>query len=212
MMSLVYKDFMNLKVQAKLYLLIIAVWTVVAGIERNSSFLGGVLSIFSILIAITSCAYDERAGWDKYALTMPIGKRELVLSKYVVSFLILGAGMLVFTGLNVYLQTEPTEFLGQIGIFVALGILVADIVLPIIFRFGTEKGRTFLMLIFLVPAVLGLVLGEMEIPVNITLSEMELCAFMLGVAILLLPLSVWMSFRMYGRRDMRTNGSKNINN
>lgn len=212
MMSLVYKDFMNLKVQAKLYLLIIAVWTVVAGIERNSSFLGGVLSIFSILIAITSCAYDERAGWDKYALTMPIGKRELVLSKYVVSFLILGAGMLVFIGLNVYLQTEPTEFLGQIGIFVALGILVADIILPIIFRFGTEKGRTFLMLIFLVPAVLGLVLGEMEIPVNVTLSEMELCAFMLGVAILLLPLSVWMSFRMYGRRDMRTNGSKNINN
>ncbi len=212
MMSLVYKDFMNLKVQAKLYLLIIAVWTVVAGIERNSSFLGGVLSIFSILIAITSCAYDERAGWDKYALTMPIGKRELVLSKYVVSFLILGAGMLVFIGLNVYLQTEPTEFLGQIGIFVALGILVADIVLPIIFRFGTEKGRTFLMLIFLVPAVLGLVMGEMEIPVNVTLSEMELCAFMLGVAILLLPLSVWMSFRMYGRRDMRTNGSKNINN
>ena len=212
MMSLVYKDFMNLKVQAKLYLLIIAVWTVVAGIERNSSFLGGVLSIFSILIAITSCAYDERAGWDKYAPTMPIGKRELVLSKYVVSFLILGAGMLVFIGLNVYLQTEPTEFLGQIGIFVALGILVADIVLPIIFRFGTEKGRTFLMLIFLVPAVLGLVMGEMEIPVNVTLSEMELCAFMLGVAILLLPLSVWMSFRMYGRRDMRTNGSKNINN
>ena len=212
MMSLVYKDFMNLKVQAKLYLLIIAVWTVVAGIERNSSFLGGVLSIFSILIAITSCAYDERAGWDKYALTMPIGKRELVLSKYVVSFLILGAGMLVFIGLNVYLQTEPMEFLGQIGIFVSLGILVADIVLPIIFRFGTEKGRTFLMLIFLVPAVLGLVMGEMEIPVNVTLSEMELCAFMLGVAILLLPLSVWMSFRMYGRRDMRTNGSKNINN
>ena len=212
MMSLVYKDFMNLKVQAKLYLLIIAVWTVVAGIERNSSFLGGVLSIFSILIAITSCAYDERAGWDKYALTMPIGKRELVLSKYVVSFLILGAGMLVFIGLNVYLQTEPTEFLGQIGIFVALGLLAADIVLPIIFRFGTEKGRTFLMLIFLVPAVLGLVMGEMEIPVNVTLSEMELCAFMLGVAILLLPLSVWMSFRMYGRRDMRTNGSKNINN
>ncbi|MCI8317270.1 MAG: ABC-2 transporter permease [Lachnospiraceae bacterium] len=112
MMSLVYKDFMNLRVQAKLYALIIAVWTVVAGMEKNPSFLGGVLSIFSILIAITSCAYDERAGWDKYALTMPIGKRELVLSKYVVSFLILGVGMLVFTGLNLYLQTEPMEFLG----------------------------------------------------------------------------------------------------
>ncbi|RKJ48806.1 ABC-2 transporter permease [bacterium 1XD42-54] len=208
MMSLVYKDFMNLRVQAKLYALIIAVWTVVAGMEKNPSFLGGVLSIFSILIAITSCAYDERAGWDKYALTMPIGKRELVLSKYVVSFLILGVGMLVFTGLNLYLQTEPMEFLGQIGIFVALGLLAADIVLPIIFRFGTEKGRTFLMLIFLVPAVLGLVLGELELPLKVTLTEMELSIGMLGVGILLLPLSMWMSFRMYGRRDMRSNENR----
>lgn len=90
----------------------------------------------------------------------------------------------------------------------ALGLLAADIVLPIIFRFGTEKGRTFLMLIFLVPAVLGLVLGELELPLKVTLTEMELSIGMLGVGILLLPLSMWMSFRMYGRRDMRSNENR----
>ncbi len=64
------------------------------------------------------------------------------------------------------------------------------------------------MLIFLVPAVLGLVLGELELPLKVTLTEMELSIGMLGVGILLLPLSMWMSFRMYGRRDMRSNENR----
>lgn len=204
MRSLIYKDFANLKVQGKLYVLIMGIWAVTAWVEKNPSFLGGILAVFSVLITITTCAYDERSGWDKYALTMPVGKRELVLSKYVISLLTLAVGMLVFVGLNLLLQIEPSEFLLLTGIFTALGLIVMDVVLPIIFRFGTEKGRILLILVFLVPTVLGLLMEKSSLNLQVSLSADGMCMLALGLGVILFPVSAYFSLVLYGRRELRS--------
>lgn len=202
MMSLLYKDLMNLKQQARIYLLIIGIWIVVAGMENNPSFLGGVLAVFSILIAITAYAYDEKNGWDKYALTMPLGRRELVLSKYALALLTLVCSMVLFVGLNVALRTPGKEFLSLSCIFLALGLLVMDVVLPLIFRFGVEKGRVVLMLAFLIPSVIGLVGGEL-IPDSVTrilFSEASMYVWV-AAGVVLLPVSASVSLAIYQRKE-----------
>ena len=202
MMSLLYKDLMNLKQQARIYLLIIGIWIVVAGMENNPSFLGGVLAVFSILIAITAYAYDEKNGWDKYALTMPLGRRELVLSKYALALLTLVCSMVLFVGLNVALRSPGKEFLDLSCIFLALGLLVMDVVLPLIFRFGVEKGRVVLMLAFLIPSVIGLVGGEL-IPDSVTrilFSEASMYVWV-AAGVLLVPVSAFISLAIYQRKE-----------
>lgn len=201
MMSLVYKDLMNLKQQGRIYLLIVAVWVVVAGMERNPSFLGGVLSVWSVLIAITAYAYDEKAGWDKYALTMPVGKKELILSKYVLAVLILGCGMALFLGFNAVLGTEEKEFFELICIFLALGLLAIDVILPLIFRFGVEKGRVILILVFLIPSAIGLIGAGIPISVNNILSSEAFGILSAAAGALLLPVSAAISFAVYCRKE-----------
>ncbi|MDO4324137.1 MAG: ABC-2 transporter permease [Lachnospiraceae bacterium] len=201
MMSLVYKDLMNLKQQGRIYILIMGIWAVVAGMERNPAFLGGVLSVFSVLVAITAYAYDEKAGWDKYALTMPVGKKELVLSKYVLAVLMMACSMVLFLGLNAVLRTPEKELFDLTCIFLALGLLAMDVILPLIFRFGVEKGRVIMILAFLILSVIGLVGSELSAPVLQILSSKLFNLFLVAAGILLLPVSVWISFAVYRRKE-----------
>ncbi len=202
MMSLLYKDLMNLKQQARIYLLVLAIWVVVAGMENDPSFLGGMLTVFSVLIAVTAYAYDEKNGWDKYALTMPVGRREMVLSKYALSLLALVCSMALFAGMNAALRTPVEEFSDLLSIFLTLGLLALDVVLPLIFRFGVEKGRVVLMLAFLIPGAIGLTGGEF-IPDPVTrvlFSEAFMYAWV-AAAVLLLPVSISVSLAIYRRKE-----------
>ena len=44
---------------------------------------------------ITTMSYDEYAKWDKYALTMNINRKDIVLSKYVFFIMSIIIGMVV---------------------------------------------------------------------------------------------------------------------
>ena len=45
--------------------------------------LGGVLAVLAAMMPVTAFSFDEKAKWDKYALSMPVSRRDLVLSKYI---------------------------------------------------------------------------------------------------------------------------------
>lgn len=201
MISLVYKDLTNLKQQAKIYFVIIAVWVVVALTQKSPEFLGGVLSVFAVLVAITAYAYDEKAGWDKYALTMPVGRREIVLSKYILSCLVLGCGMLLFVVLNIVLHTRPEEFWPLTCTFLAVGLLALEVILPVIFQFGVEKGRIIIMLIFLLPSIIAMVADGIYLPVAPFLLMEHSHLFAVALGMILFPVSVAISYRVYAKKE-----------
>ena len=68
---------------------------------------------FSMLI-LTSMGYDEAAGFDKYALTLPVNREDLVRTKYLLLLLLLAAGFVVgMTGnvlINFFIQGEKASF------------------------------------------------------------------------------------------------------
>ena len=48
-----------------------------------------------VMLVITSLAYDERSRWDRYALTMPVSRKEMVLSKYLLGLILLTFALLI---------------------------------------------------------------------------------------------------------------------
>lgn len=201
MKSLIYKDLVNLKQQSRVFLLIIVLWTVMAVLEKNTTFIGGLLAVFGLLITMTAYAYDERAGWDKYALTMPVGRRTLVVSKYVLAVLALAVSMVFYVAISAAVGADLRETLLTAAFFIAVGLITSEVILPVIIRFGTEKGRFFLITLILLLTFLALLIGQSgaDISIEITVEQAALVA--LALCAVLLPVSIAVSIRIYTRKE-----------
>lgn len=95
MKGLILKDLLNLKAQYKVFVVMILFFVVFALMGDSHDTLGVILTMITIMLPITALAYDERSQWDKYALTMPVSRRDLVLSKYLLGLLLAGASLIV---------------------------------------------------------------------------------------------------------------------
>ncbi len=154
MKGLFLKDIINLKQQVKVYVFIIGIWLVVSLVNNNEAFFGGVMSIFAVLVPITAVAYDDKAKWDRYALTMPVSKTDMVLSKYLLAFFCSVAGALLSSLIGVIITKDLAGTLASSVTFISLGMIFASVVLPIIFKFGVEKGRVIMLGVVLIPTIL----------------------------------------------------------
>ena len=163
MKGLLFKDLVNIRQQARIYTLILGIWILIGIAEKNLSFFGGVMSIFSAMVPLTACGYDEKANWDKYALTMPVTRKQMVISKYLLGILILlcGFGLMLLAGL--FTDTALTEQIDIMCVFGTLGMTCMALMLPAVFRLGVEKARTVMMLIFIIPTAALLAVGRLDL-------------------------------------------------
>lgn len=198
MKSLLYKDLVNLRQQLRFYVVFLAVYLIIGIRQQNFAVLGGVMSIFSVMLPITAYSYDERSGWDKYALTMPFRIKDLILSKYVLAFLGVLISALSVSVLNIAARIDLKEALGIAGAYLALGLFVMDLILPIIFRFGVEKGRVFMILVFLLPTAILLFTDTSSVSAG-TVEALLLLSPIVGM--LLVPVSVGLSIRCYRKKN-----------
>ncbi len=152
MTGLILKDLFNLKRHSKMYLILIAFYIVLGAVNGDFVMFGSMITVLAAMMPITSMAYDEKNNWDRYALTMPVSRMNLVLSRYVLGLIFLivsfAITILFMATLGKTPLIEAVAF-GS-GIFVT-GIIFMDIVLPILFKYGVEKGRIFMMLVLFAP-------------------------------------------------------------
>ena len=201
MSGLLYKDLINLKQQGKLYLLIIGVWLAVSYVQHDVSFFGGMMAVFGALITMTSCAYDEKSGWDKYALAMPVGRRALVWSKYALALLMLVSGLALYTVLSAACRVDMAEYLEQMFAFLSVGCWMISLILPLIFRFGVEKGRVSIMIAFFCPVVIIGAAGNLPPELSRIFVSEAFVRTLQVLGFLLLPLSAALSMRIYRKKE-----------
>lgn len=150
MKALILKDFYVVWKQMRIFILVLLVIAV-----GNGAFGSVFIVIWAAMLPYTAMAYDERCKWDQLAAMMPYSTWDLVLSKYVLGWLCAAAAGLLalvlqtlanFTKLLPESGTPGSILLGFCGSVCVLGIT-----LPLMFRFGVEKGRmTMFLMIFLV--------------------------------------------------------------
>ena len=195
MNALLLKDFYVLWKQMKAFLLLILVFSALPG-SYNAIF----AVAYAAPLPYSCVAYDERSKWDQLAAMMPYSTRDLVLSRYALGW-IAGAGACLLSlilqgGFAVILHRDMQIDTLIASFFVCIATLA--ITLPLIFRFGVERGRLIMFLIiFLVCGSAG-ALGA----VADTASGPPPAAvwLLLPVSLVLTALSISLSVRWYAKR------------
>ncbi|MEA4965112.1 MAG: ABC-2 transporter permease [Oscillospiraceae bacterium] len=136
MKGLLLKDLYTLTKQLKLFLLLLFASAFLPGMSTFGT-------VYAALLPMTALAYDERSKWDRLAAMMPYSARQLVLSKYVLGYLLVGGSALLSLAARplagLFLKSSPAYATLPMGVLLAL--LALALTLPPVFRLGVEKGR-----------------------------------------------------------------------
>lgn len=173
MLGLLKKDLKSLAQQSRVVLILLVVYSLIfilGNQEEGGGMVVGMVAMMSALLPITALSYDEKAHWDRYALTMPVSRNMLVGSKYLLSFLIsLACGLL---SLAITLLSEAylwKETLLISWMMVGVALLLSAITYPIYFKLGVEKARFVFMGVFLTPTIVLLAASRL----NLSLPAMD---------------------------------------
>ena len=118
------------------------------------------LTVMVLLLPVNALAYDENCKWDAYALTMPVTRRDLALSKYLLALVGAGAMALLSAVCALMMGATPDEVFSTIGLLLAAGLCMISIMLPLLFRFGVQKGRMVMIVVVLLPVALTVMFPE----------------------------------------------------
>lgn len=202
MKGLLRKDFYIIRRYARLYLMIILVYGILAVYQQDFGFISGInVAMFSV-IPLTTLSYDGSCKWNSYALSSPVSRKTLALEKYLFSMILCFVGMIItlLTGSLIVLCSHHaiawTEVFGTMAGQFAATLLITGISLPAAFRFGPEKARYIMMLSFLIPFIAVLVLFH-----DSTLPSLSISWAALGVLagvclIIVLLISILLSVRI----------------
>lgn len=149
MKGLIKKDFLLIKSNLKSFIVIILVFTLFSmkGEGFDVSF---ILPFLAIMMFISTFSWDEFNNFNAYAITLPIGRRNIVKSKHISAIIFIAIDTII--GLIIsYLTTILSKNIFDIevilsnlfGTILGLSIILA-IWLPIVYKFGVEKGRIML--------------------------------------------------------------------
>ena len=168
MKGLLVKDFSYILKDMKTYALMLVFYVFIfsisnSGGENGAGVLSGMIIMLLFIISMNTFSYDDYNNWNRYALTMPVSRNDLVLSKYVFSLLSFVVGlvlsMVVTIGINTY--NGVGDFMETISASIGVGtvyIVYTSLMFPVLFKYGTEKARMLMMAMFLVPALLVFVI------------------------------------------------------
>ncbi|MEG0050303.1 MAG: ABC-2 transporter permease [Clostridia bacterium] len=198
MKGLLLKDLFVITKQLKLFLIVIPIMSLFGG-----GSMAGLAILMGAVLPMTAIAYDERSKWNEMAVMMPYSKQSLVLSKYLLGYLcMLGAAVLVLLGHSIAAMVGLQRMQGNITLlmmYLSMGMIFIAINTPILFRFGSEKGRfVFIIAMGLVAAGSTFLKGTGNAVLRSLTDALPLLLF-LGAAVLNL-LSMVLSVRMKGRK------------
>lgn len=117
-------------------------------------YLAGYMSFLGAVVALGTISYDEADNGMPFLMTLPSGRRTYVLSKYVLEGIVCAAfwiiAQLIVIIINTFKGTpcaSADEFLAALAVLPAV-IILLDIIIPLHLKYGAEKSRVILILVF----------------------------------------------------------------
>lgn len=157
MKGLIYKDILSMRRLAGSYLVFFLVYgsLAITGVF-NIGVLGGMVVLMGMMVPMSSISMDDASGWARFAVATPVGRTGIVRGKYLFTLLVLLCATVVvgllLTGSALLGLSEDTPLDCLLITLACTGVsLVMDaVLLPLLFKYGSEKARIVNMGIFLV--------------------------------------------------------------
>lgn len=158
MTGLIYKDFLVLNKTIKSYALIVALYAVLGGLGMfNASFILAFLSVMIMVLPLSAVAYDDQAGWDRCAMSLPLGRRRVVTARYLfILIMTLGVAAVGAVGcvvMSISGRADAAETAASLLASTGAGLFVVDILLPLCYKLGAERARPYMYAVLFLPMI-----------------------------------------------------------
>ena len=196
MKALLYKDVCVLYKQLKILLIALLAFCFMPGLSASVFAL-----VYVIMLPITTLSYDERSKWSQLAAMMPYTSRQLVLSKYLLGYIGTAIVMVLTAVARLFTGGDGGTSLLTLFLTPGVGALILAVLLPVMIRLGTEKGRlAYILTVGLLAGVsAGLEPGKLP---ALTASPAMVLAVAYGAVVLLSMLSIRLSIRFYEKQKV----------
>ncbi len=181
MKSLILKDLYNIGHNAKSMLFILVLLAVAFLPTSGSAGYIVTCAVLCSMMVVTTFSFDEHSKWGRYAMIMPIARKGLVAGKFVVLavFCAVGSlfGLAVGTVGELVIKKVPfmSDTIGQLPFLAlaawAIAFVMGSMAIPLVFRFGAEKGRMLLLVSFLVPSAIGAGIYRLLVLLGIAVTQ-----------------------------------------
>lgn len=168
MTGLIMKDFLVMRKTMRSYLFLIAIYFVLAYLDFfDYSFIITFLQIVMAVLPISAFAYDEQAKWDRYAMSLPLGRRGVVRARYLfvlaLSLITVAAGLAGTALIYLFQKEDPLEMFITLMVSTTIGLLIPAILLPLSYKLGPERARPFLFAIVFIPVIAVILLVKVGV-------------------------------------------------
>lgn len=185
-----------------------------AGLIVVSLAVGGG-KIFSYMAVMIGCmmgvsffSYETWYHWDRYCAALPLSNRQIVVSRYISLLITTGCGVLLglVIGLLSFaagrIELSWTQWLASLAQTILVALLYIEIEVPVMYRFGVERGRLVNILLFVVLYSCALALAELS---QVPTEFVTIVRIAFGVAwlviLLLFPVSIAVSVRIRAKKE-----------
>lgn len=153
MKGLIIKDLLNLKKSFQTMIFLFAAFLLFSISMKTPTYLASMITLMLTMTSITSFTYDDYSKWEKFSRSLPVTKKQIVLSKYLLTLIMAAAGSLIS---SVYIliwqafNTSASLFENAIIVLVMFSVtlIFSGIAIPLIYKFGVEKYRLINLAVF----------------------------------------------------------------
>ena len=199
MKGLLLKDWYLTVKYLRMLILISLLFAAMSVFSPENGFFRIYPAVMFAMIPVSLYSYDDREKWTVYAQAFPVSRAQYVTEKYLFGAICTGALVALLTVL--YLVTGADG--GAVTLSLVLGLGSASLMLPILFRFGAEKGR-LAYLIFIGVICGGITaLSLSASSKNVSAATMPTPTLGLCVGAIMLYILSWrLSVALYQKREL----------
>ncbi len=178
MRGLLIKDFKLMKMQKNFLLVIIAILVIVAFNMDDISITFGYMVFMVTYFVLVPMSYDEHDNGYAFLFTLPISRKGYIIEKYIFSLILQIAAIgitipLVLIIGNIRDIDLVSDTIKIAPIIFAVIMIIMAAMLPIQIKFGAEKGRIAIIIVWWVIILIGYGVIKLSEIMQIDLMQYE---------------------------------------
>ncbi len=211
MSGLLVKEYYTLRRYIKQYILLFIFFGALSVYMDSVIYFQAMVTMSMCMLVFTGMSYDSTAGWDKYVMTMPVSRKDVVRSKYIICVIYAATAIVVSGIFSIIInRIYPMEDVGLMLMTImamtllCLIFIIYSILLPMIFKLGVEKTRILMIAVIMIPVFA--ILGTAEYMPESVLDFIEQHAAIFGAAgvimsVLIYCISYFISVGIFSKKE-----------
>ncbi len=201
MKGLLLKDYYLIRSVLYIILVVFAVVGIGMSFLTSTWVLTVLATVMLGMISVTTINMDKNSGWRKVSVVLPVSRKAILDSKYILYLLLSGAGLFLGVILSVVVsilkgQLDYQSMLVFVSISIAMALFSGSMTIPFAFLFSEEK--SMLALIMAYPLSTVVFVGA----ALLADSKMAACA-LTAIAGIMLYIISWITSRKHiAKRDI----------